>query len=267
MIAATARARQPALDAVERRHRAQRIALPVLAVTGAAERLIRAAAGRLAAFAWLAQLHQPEDPRHLVGVHVEQPGALVVRGSAPLGAAVEAGEDDRALRARRRPRAAALRGQPRSRTLARRLGRQVGDLIFREQLSRERRRRLRHRLRRRGGLALEVGRRHRLLLHREQRRAGLAIEHVDVAGLGRLRDRGDRAAAAPHRHQHGRLRQVAIPDVVADELVVPDVGAGLGLQYQQAVRVEVVALAVAAPEVERRRSGRQEHQARARDRW
>ena len=42
---------------------------------------------------------------------------------------------------------------------------------------------------------------------------------------------------------------------------MPDVGAGVGLQHQQAVRVEVVALAVAAPEVERRRSGRQEDQA------
>ena len=49
----------------------------------------------------------------------------------------------------------------------------------------------------------------------------------------------------------GGLRQVAVPQVVADHLEVPHALAGRGPQRQDAVAEEVLAVAVAAPEVPR----------------
>ena len=49
--------------------------------------------------------------------------------------------------------------------------------------------------------------------------------------------------------ERGRRRKVAIPDIVADALEVPDALAGVGLQRNQAVGVEVVARAIRAVEV------------------
>ena len=74
-----------------------------------------------------------------------------------------------------------------------------------------------------------------MFLDREQGRAGLAIEQEDVAGLGGLRDGIARLAVVHHRHEHRRRRQVAIPHVVVDELVMPDALAGGGVQHEQAV--------------------------------
>ena len=47
---------------------------------------------------------------------------------------------------------------------------------------------------------------------------GPAVEHVDVAGLGDLRDRVDFSAVARDRHQARRGGKIEIPDVVLDRL-------------------------------------------------
>ena len=83
------------------------------------------------------------------------------------------------------------------------------------------------------------------LLDREERLARLAVEDEHVARLRGLRDGVDRAPVAPHGHEHGRLRQVAVPQVVAHDLVVPDALAGGRLQGEHAVAEQV-----------RRRAGR-----------
>ena len=107
-------------------------------------------------------------------------------------------------------------------------------------------------------LALQVRGRHGALLDREERLARLAVEDEHVPRLRGLGDGVHHAPPALHGHEHGRLRQVAVPQVVAHDLVVPDALSGGRLQGEHAVAEEVGAVAVAAPEVPRRRAGRQE---------
>ena len=107
-----------------------------------------------------------------------------------------------------------------------------------------------------GDLAGDGARRHLPVLDRIDRRAGHAIEDEDVPVLGRLRDGVDRLAVAPDRDEARRRGRVAIPDVVAHELEVPDELSRVGVEREQRVRVEVVANAVGAVEIGRRRSRR-----------
>ena len=71
--------------------------------------------------------------------------------------------------------------------------------------------------------------------------------------LRRLCDGVDGPAVVPHRDQVRRRRQIAVPDVVANGLEMPEPLAGRGLKRDQRVRVEVVAGPVRAVEVRRRR--------------
>ena len=59
------------------------------------------------------------------------------------------------------------------------------------------------------------------------------------------------AAVLPDRQQLGRLRQVEVPQVVVNELVMPEPLAGARVERHQAVGEQVGALAIAAVEVER----------------
>src|SRR5262245_1590307 len=63
------------------------------------------------------------------------------------------------------------------------------------------------------------------------------------------------------RRQHRRRRQIAIPDVVFYELVVPSPLPCGCIEYKQAVGKQVRSLTVAPPEVERRAARWQEHEA------
>ena len=238
-----------------------RIALALRAVAHRAAPVVGSAARSGGSGAALLQLHHRENPRHLVPVHVEEPGALVERRSAPLATAVEAGKDDRALRARRhelavRAHLAELREYRRLRGRGDR--RQVG---FREPLAGEWRRREGQRLRRPRGFTLQIRRRNRALLDRKQRRALLAVEEEDVTGLGDLRHRVHAAAVALHGHQHGGGRRIAIPQIVVHQLVVPHALARVRLQREHRVGEQVCAVAITAPEIEGGRSDRQEHEA------
>ena len=115
-----------------------------------------------------------------------------------------------------------------------------------------------HGLGRPRSLALQVGSGHRPLLDREERLARLAVEDEHVARFRGLGDGVHHAPAPLDGDEHGCLWQVAVPQVVAHDLVVPDALSGGGSQREHAVAEEVGAVAVAAPEVPRRRAGRQE---------
>ena len=120
-----------------------------------------------------------------------------------------------------------------------------------------RRRLRRERLRRRSPLARHVGLRHGPLLDRPHGLARDAVERVDERLLRELRDGFDRPAVDDEVHQDRRRRIVPVPDVVMDQLVVPDALAGLRVEAHEARAVEIVAVALAAPDVGERRLGRQ----------
>ena len=124
------------------------------------------------------------------------------------------------------------------------------QVVDRERLPRKRRWPGRERLRRRQLLARHRrALRHRALLDRPDRLAGRAIEHVQIPGLAGLCDDVDAAAVVTHRRQLRRGVVVHVPDVVMHGLEVPEALAGARVERDQAVRVEVVAVPVAAVEI------------------
>ena len=82
-----------------------------------------------------------------------------------------------------------------------------------------------------------------------------------MAGFGDLRDGVDRATAVTHRDQIRGRREVAIPNVVPDELEMPDALACLRLEHDERVGEQVVAHAVGPVIVVGRRAGRHEDEA------
>ena len=93
-----------------------------------------------------------------------------------------------------------------------------------------------------------------------RRCAGAPVEDVDIAGLGDLRDRVDTATLAHYGDQAGCGGKVPVPDIVADGLEVPYPITRACIERQHAVGEKVVAVTIGAVEVERRRSGRREHE-------
>ena len=79
----------------------------------------------------------------------------------------------------------------------------------------------------------------------------------------RLDDGVDRAPVLPQRHQARRRGEIAIPQVVAHGLKVPDALAGRGIQRQKGIRKQVVAQAIGAVEIAGRRSCRRRRRCRA----
>src|SRR5690606_32340080 len=88
----------------------------------------------------------------------------------------------------------------------------------------------------------------------------LAVEYEDQSGLRRLYDRGNRFAVALDVHEHRLRSQVVIPQVVMNELAMPEQLAGFGAQSNQRVGVPVIADSLAAVEVRACRAGRNEHE-------
>jgi hypothetical protein len=189
--------------------------------------------------------------------HVVEAGFGIERLAAPFGSAVEAGEDHRRfLNGEREELAIAAEPLEFGRCPRVRLWRSVRQHIGGEPLAGEWQGHHRQRLFGGGFFA-----RHRtgwilLVLDRKKRRTAGAIEEVDEALLGGLRDSFDAPPVARHRHETRRRRRIAIPDVVADELEVPDPFARVRVERQQTVRESVVAEPIGAVEVARRRSGR-----------
>src|SRR4030095_4049305 len=83
-----------------------------------------------------------------------------------------------------------------------------------------------------------------------------SLEDEQKAGLARLRHDIDVAAVVPDRKQLRRGRQVVVPQVVMHGLEVPLPQAGLRVEREDTVRIEIRAVTVAAVEVVARGSGR-----------
>ena len=94
-------------------------------------------------------------------------------------------------------------------------------------------------------------------MDRPHRSAVSPVEHEDPTLLGDLRDGRDLPPADRDVDKVGRRREIEVPDVVVDDLVVPDAATGPRVETDDAVREQVVALAVAAVEVVRRSADRQ----------
>ena len=79
-----------------------------------------------------------------------------------------------------------------------------------------------------------------------------------MARLGDLGDGIDATAVMHNADEHRRRGEIAVPEVVTQYLIVPNMLAGSCVERDHAVGVEIVAEAIAAPEVVRRGAGRNE---------
>ena len=186
-----------------------------------------------------------KDPGHFARVNIERFRLGIERRPAPLFAAVIAGKDHRAFAARGCERNA--RPQPRE-TLAA----EIPDVVRRQSLARERRRFRRQRLRRPCLLAFEIRRFDGLLFDRKKRVAGLTVEDEDMARFRNLRNSVD----AVDSNQVGWCRKIPIPNVVMDELIVPDPLARASVERKERVGKEVLPDTIAAVEIVSGGSGR-----------
>ena len=251
---------QALLDAQERRHVLRLVAHAVESVAGSAD--LRedgfARRQRFAAFGF--SFHHRHHPRHLVAVHIQH-AVGISRRTAPFRAAIEAWKEDRAFATGRKKRRVRTNLREAFKHLPMGFGREVCDVIVSEELARERRGFGRNRLRGPGGFALEVGHRHRHFANRKERFAGLTVEGKYMPRLRDLRDGVDPCSTLRHRQQIRRCGQIAIPQVVMDELLMPHALPRLRIERDKTVRKEVLPDAIASPEVERRRAGRAEDEA------
>src|SRR5207249_9030944 len=90
-------------------------------------------------------------------------------------------------------------------------------------------------LRRPGFLARHVALGYGTLLDWPQRLAAYAIEDVQQSELGRLRHDIDRLAVVFHREKLGTGGRVVIPQIVMDQLVVPQPFPRAQIQSEQAI--------------------------------
>ena len=122
--------------------------------------------------------------------------------------------------------------------------------------ARERRRLQRERLRLRRPLQRHLALRHGTLLDAVDRLAGDAIEQKQQPDLVHRGDGRNRPAALLHVDQRRRAGHVGVPDVVMDHLEVPQVLAGVRVGRHEAGAEEIVAGAIAAVLIDRRRAER-----------
>lgn len=104
----------------------------------------------------------------------------------------------------------------------------------------DRRRLYREGLRRPGALSRHRALRDRPLLDWEERVSGEPIQDVHEARLRDLRHRRDLLSAAANRHQDRRVRQIVIPDVVVDDLVVPEPLPGIRVQREDGIGEQIL---------------------------
>ena len=111
------------------------------------------------------------------------------------------------------------------------------------------------RLRRRVPLVGHATLGHGPLLDAEHGLTRRAIEDEHVGGLADRRERGQRAAVALDVDEHGRVRQVEIPQVVVHGLEVPAIPTRRGIDGDDGIAEQIAAGPVAAPVV----AGRARH--------
>ena len=142
-----------------------------------------------------------------------------------------------------------------------RLGRAIGKHALGQPLAGERLGQERERLRISRDFAIDIRGRVLPVCDREERRPARAVEQEHVTRLGDLGDRVDRPAVAAHGDEVRGCGQVPIPDVVPDELKMPDARAGFRLECDEGVGEQVVPAAVGPIVVVRRRARGHEHEA------
>src|ERR1700677_2782203 len=103
-------------------------------------------------------------------------------------------------------------------------------------------------------LALNIAGGHGMLLNRPHRFPGDSIKCKDETLLGFLSYRVDRLAVYMDRNQCWRGGQVVIPEAVVNDLEMPLLFAGGGIQTHECFPVKVIADTVAAVEVVARRA-------------
>ena len=123
------------------------------------------------------------------------------------------------------------------------LRREVDEIVNRDALPIERRRLGWKRLRRRRLFARCRRLRHRPFFDRPHRLSVDAIEDERKCLLRDLDDSLDRPAVNGDVGEHGRGRQIVVPEIVMDELVVPDALARQAVDGDEAVAEQVVARA------------------------
>ena len=251
--------RRESVRQIEQRRVARRCPLLVHAVTARAVRRVQLLAARRRRRR--STRHQTHYPRHLVRVDVQHRRLGIEGRAAPFRPAVQAGEHDRALQARRDELTAAPHRSESLQHRAMCLRRTIGEHVLGQSLARERLGYERERLRIGGHLTLDVRRRVPPVLDRKEQLAGFALEHEHVARLGDLRDRVDPATVAAQAHQIRGRRQVSIPNVVPDELKMPHAFAGLRFEREERVGEQVVPHAIGTVVVVGRRARGHEHEA------
>ena len=191
------------------------------------------------------------------GRHVEHARLRVEGASGPARAAAVAGHQERAAFGGRREYRSVLVSGEDGHRLAAELRREVDQIARAEALALEGRRPAGEGLRRRRPLADDAGLGHFALQDRPHRFAGAGMEDVEEALLGELHRRPDRASLDLDVADDGRSRQVVVPQAMVDHLEVPAALPGLAVDRDQRLGVEVVAQAVPAVPVVRRRAERQ----------
>jgi hypothetical protein len=83
---------------------------------------------------------------------------------------------------------------------------------------------------------------------------GPLVEDDDVAHFRGLRDGVPQLTLVPHPDKIRRARNVVVPNVVMDHLVMPDAFAGVGAEREDAIAEEILADAIAAPVIIARRT-------------
>ncbi len=91
-----------------------------------------------------------------------------------------------------------------------------------------------------------------MLVDRKERLARDAIEEVEIALLGCLRDGVDVLAVFLHAEERGRRGKIAIPYVVVHALKMPEAFAGVGVECEQRVGVEIIPDPISAVEIHHR---------------
>src|SRR5256886_8449465 len=137
--------RREAVRQIEQRREGRWCPLPVDAVTARAVRRVQLSAARR--HRPRRTLHLAHDPCHLVRVDVQHRRRGIERGAAPFPPAVQAGEHNRALQARRDELAAAPHRSEALQRGAMCFGRALGEHVLSQSLARERLRYERERLR------------------------------------------------------------------------------------------------------------------------
>ena len=186
------------------------------------------------------------QPRVRVRGDIEDPRLGVERPTVPVPATRRAGKRERtpgvsrSRHRRRREHRPEHVGLDDLERLGAQLRREVDQIVDGKPLTVERRRLGREGLCRPRLLPRRRGRRHRPLFNRPHRLPRHAVKHEQEAVLGDLHHRLDGLPSDGDVAEHGRRRQVVVPQVMMHELVVPHPLAGPGVEAHKAVAVEIL---------------------------